>query len=139
LLWSPSEVFCATQCFKEGYTTLCRFGDESVQGGQSVYQLLDIPGGLRRCHVDDRLDLSWVGLDPSVRYQVTKYFPLANSEDTLLRVEPESCVAHVCKCFCKIGQVILFVFARDDNAVYISENVAADLAFEDLLREAREG
>ena len=74
-----------------------------------------------------------------MRYQVTKYFPLANFEDTLLRIETESCVAHVGECFCKIGQVILFVFARDDNAVYISENVAADLAFEDLLREAREG
>jgi hypothetical protein len=35
---------------------------------------------------------------------------------------------HVGECFCKVGQVILFVFACDDNVVYVSENVAADLA-----------
>jgi hypothetical protein len=74
-----------------------------------------------------------------VRYQVTKYFPLANSEDTLLRVEPEPCVAHVGECFYKIGQVILFVFAGNDDVVHVGVNVAADLAFEDPLGEAREG
>jgi hypothetical protein len=74
-----------------------------------------------------------------VRYQVTKYFPLANSEDTLLRIEPESCFAHVGECCCKVGQVILFIFACNDNVVYIGENVAAYLTFEDLLGEAREG
>jgi hypothetical protein len=74
-----------------------------------------------------------------VRYQVAKFFALVNSEDTLLRVELESCVTHVCKCFCDINQVFLFVFACDDNVVYVSENIATDLAFEDLLGEAREG
>jgi hypothetical protein len=74
-----------------------------------------------------------------VRHQVTKYFPLANSEDTLLRVESESCIAHVGECFYKIGQVILFVFACNDNVVYVGENVAAYLTFEDLLCEARKG
>jgi hypothetical protein len=74
-----------------------------------------------------------------VRYQVIKYFPLANSEDALLRIQLESCVVHVGECFCKIGQLSLFVFACDDNVVYVGENVAAYLTFEDLLGEAREG
>jgi hypothetical protein len=74
-----------------------------------------------------------------VRYYVTKYFPLANSEDTLFRVELESCIAHVGECFYEIGQVILFVFAGHDNVVHIGENVAADLAFEDPFGEARKG
>jgi hypothetical protein len=68
-----------------------------------------------------------------VRYQITKYFPLANSEDTLLRIEPESCVAHVGECFCKVDQVILFVFACNDIVVYIGENVAAYLTFDNVL------
>jgi hypothetical protein len=116
---------------------LCGFGNESVQGGQSSYQSRDIPSGLRRYHVDDRLDLSWVGLDPSVRHQVTKYLPLANSEDTLLRVEPKSCIAHIGKCFYEVGQMILFVFACDNDIVHIGENVVAYLTFEDPLGEAR--
>jgi hypothetical protein len=29
--------------------------------------------------------------------------------------------------------VVLFAFACDDNVVYVSENVAADLVFKDLL------
>jgi hypothetical protein len=66
-------------------------------------------------------------------------FPLVNSEDTLLRVEPESCVAHVGECFYEICKVILFVFTCDDNVVYVGENVASNLAFEDLLGEARKG
>jgi hypothetical protein len=66
-------------------------------------------------------------------------FSLANSKDTLLRVEPEPCIAHVGECFCEIGQVILFVFASDDIVVHVGENVAADLAFEDPLGEARKG
>jgi hypothetical protein len=35
--------------------------------------------------------------------------------------------------------VVLFAFACDDNVVYVSENVAADLVFKDLLGEARKG
>jgi hypothetical protein len=35
--------------------------------------------------------------------------------------------------------VVLFVFARDDDVVYVGENVAADLTFEDPLGEARKG
>jgi hypothetical protein len=64
---------------------------------------------------------------------------LAYSEDTLFRVKPESCVAHVGKCLCEIGQVVLFYFACDDNVVHISEDVAAFLVFEDLLGEVRKG
>jgi hypothetical protein len=85
------------------------------------------------------LDLGWVGLDPSVRYYVTKYLPLAYPEDTLLRVEPESCIVHVGECLHEVGQVVLFAFACDDNVVYISEDVAAYLVFKDLLGEARKG
>jgi hypothetical protein len=66
-------------------------------------------------------------------------FSLTNSKDTLLRVESESFIAHVGECFCEISQVILFVFACDDNVVYVGENVAAYLTFEDLLGEARKG
>jgi hypothetical protein len=74
-----------------------------------------------------------------VRYQVTKYFPLANSKDRLLRVESEPCVAHVGECFCEIGQVILFVFAGNDNVIHVGENVVAYLAFEDPLGEVGKG
>jgi hypothetical protein len=35
--------------------------------------------------------------------------------------------------------VVLFAFACNDNVVDVSENVAADLVFEDLLCEARKG
>ena len=35
--------------------------------------------------------------------------------------------------------MILFVFARDDDVVYVGENVAAYLTFEDPLGEARKG
>jgi hypothetical protein len=34
--------------------------------GQSACQTLDVPGGLRRRHVYDGLDLGWVGLDAAV-------------------------------------------------------------------------
>jgi hypothetical protein len=35
--------------------------------------------------------------------------------------------------------VVLFAFACDDNVVYVSESIASDLVFEDLLGEARKG
>jgi hypothetical protein len=85
------------------------------------------------------LDLSWVGLDPSVQHQVTKYLPLANFEDSLLGVEPKSCIAHVGECYCEVSEVILFVFACDDDVVYVGENVVAYLTLEDPLGEARKG
>jgi hypothetical protein len=72
-----------------------------------------------------------------MRHQVNKYLPLANPEDTLLRVGPKSCIAHIGECFCEVGQVILFVFACDDDVVYVGENVAAYLTFEDPLGEER--
>jgi hypothetical protein len=74
-----------------------------------------------------------------VRHQVTKYLPLANCEDTLLRVELKLCVAHISECFYEVGHMIVFVFAHDDDVVYIGENVAAYLTFEDPLGEARKG
>jgi hypothetical protein len=74
-----------------------------------------------------------------VRHQVTKYLPLANSEDTLLRVELNSCIVHIGACFYDVGHVIPFVFACDDDVVYVGENVAAYLTFEDPLGEARKG
>jgi hypothetical protein len=74
-----------------------------------------------------------------VRHQVAKYLLLANSKDTLLEVEPKSCVPHISECLCEVGQVILFVFARDDDVVHVGENVAAYLAFEHPLGEVRKG
>jgi hypothetical protein len=74
-----------------------------------------------------------------VRHQVAKYLPLTNFEDTLLGVEPESCVPHISECLCEVGQVILFVFARDDDVVHVGENVAAYLAFEHHFGDARKG
>jgi cell wall assembly regulator SMI1 len=74
-----------------------------------------------------------------VRHQVAKYLPLADSEDTLFGVEPKSCVSHISECFGEVGQVILFVFACDDNVVHVGENIAAYLTFADPLCEAGEG
>ena len=42
------------------------FGDESVEGGQSARQALDVSGGLQRRHVYDGLNFGWVGLDAAV-------------------------------------------------------------------------
>ena len=66
LLRSPGEVFRTAECFEEGETSLGGPGDESVESGQSACQTLDVPDGLRRRHVDDGLDLGWVGLDAAV-------------------------------------------------------------------------
>jgi hypothetical protein len=43
-----------------------RPGNESVESGHPACQTLDVPGGLRRRHVYDGLDLGWVGLDAAV-------------------------------------------------------------------------
>jgi hypothetical protein len=79
------------------------------------------------------LDFCRVGLDLSVRHQVVEYLPLAGSKDTLFGVEPKSCIPHISEGFGEVGQVILFIFARDDNVVHVDENVAAYLTFEDLF------
>jgi hypothetical protein len=68
-----------------------------------------------------------------VRHQVPEYLPLADPEDTLFGVEPKSCIPHIGEGFGEVVQVILFVFARDDNVVHVGENVAAYLTFEDLF------
>ena len=62
----PSEVFCATESFEERKTSLSGSGDESVEGGQSPRQALDVSSGLRRRHVYDGLNFGWVGLDAAV-------------------------------------------------------------------------
>jgi hypothetical protein len=69
----------------------------------------------------------------------TQYHPLANTEDALLGVEAKTCIPHVCEHFCEVGQVVFFIFACDDNVVHVRENVAAHLALEHRLGEAREG
>ena len=74
-----------------------------------------------------------------MRHQVAEYFPLADSKDTLFGVEPKSCIPHISECFGEVGQVILFVLARDNNVVHVGENVAAYLTFEDPFYEAGEG
>jgi hypothetical protein len=67
------------------------------------------------------------------------FFFLANTEDALLGVETKSCVPHISERLREVGQVIFFVFARDDDVVHVCENVAAHLDFEHPLGEAREG
>jgi hypothetical protein len=74
-----------------------------------------------------------------MRYQVAQYLPLADPKDALLRVEAKSCVPHVCECLCEVGQVILLIFASNDDVAHIRENVLAYLALEHRLGEAREG
>jgi hypothetical protein len=64
-----------------------------------------------------------------VRHQVAKYLPLAYSEDAFLGVEAKSCVPHVSERLREVSQVILFIFARDDNVIHVRENVMAHLAF----------
>jgi hypothetical protein len=51
----------------------------------------------------------------------------------------KSCVPHVCECLCEVGQLILLIFAGNDDVVHIRENVLAYLALEHRLGEAREG
>ena len=74
-----------------------------------------------------------------MRHQVAEYLPLADSEDTLFGVEPKSCLPHIGEGFGEVDQVILFVFAHDDNVVHVGENVAAYLTVEDPSCEAGEG
>jgi hypothetical protein len=74
-----------------------------------------------------------------VGHQVAKYLALSNSEDALLEVEAKLCVPHISKCLCEVGQVIFFIFAGDNDVVHVCENIAAHLAFEHRLGEAREG
>jgi hypothetical protein len=47
-----------------------------------------------------------------------------------------SCFAHAGECFCEVREVIFLAFTRNDDVVHISEDIAAHLAFEDLLGEA---
>jgi hypothetical protein len=63
----------------------------------------------------------------------------ADLEDALLGVEAKSCIPHVCERLCEVGQVILLIFAGDDDVVHIRENVPTYLALEHRLGEAREG
>jgi hypothetical protein len=85
------------------------------------------------------LNLGRIGLDPVVRHQVAQYLPLANSEDALLGVEAKSCVPHICERLCEVRQVVFFIFACDNDVIHVRENVAAHLALEHRLGEAREG
>jgi hypothetical protein len=56
---------------------------------------------------------------------------MADSKDTLFGVEPKSCIPYISEGFGEVDQVILFVFARDDNVVHVGESVAAYLTVED--------
>jgi hypothetical protein len=58
--------------------------------------------------------LAWVCFNPSVRYKVTEYFALSDSEYALFWVQTKSGFAHVGDCFCEVRKMVCFVFARND-------------------------
>jgi hypothetical protein len=72
--------------------------------------------------------LAWIFFDAYVRYKVTEYLALSNSEYAFLWVQ-----VHVGECLCEVGKMVFFVFAHNDYVVNISENVATHLTFKNAF------
>jgi hypothetical protein len=64
-----------------------------AEGGHTSSELLDIPDVFRGLHIQNSLNLSWIGVYAIMSDDVTQQYTRRDSEDTLLRIKlPLVCV-----------------------------------------------
>ncbi|CAL2277287.1 unnamed protein product [Prunus armeniaca] len=118
---SPGNVAFATlKCLEEWGATINGLRDKSGQGWDTPGKALNVLDRLGYCHVQDSLDLLWVGLNTSLADHEAKEFAGGHPKCTLGGVEPYPILLQNCEHGREVGDVLVSRATLDEHVININ-------------------